>query len=36
MVQEKITLTKLITGLYKDFEGDILINEKSIREYSFR
>lgn len=30
----KTTVIKLITGLYDDFEGDILINGKSIREYS--
>ncbi len=30
----KTTITKLITGLYDEFEGDILINNKSIREYS--
>ena len=29
----KTTLTKLITGLYDNFEGDILINGKSIRNY---
>ena len=25
------TITKLITGLYDSFEGEILINDKSIR-----
>lgn len=30
----KTTITKLITGLYDDFEGAILINGKSIREYT--
>jgi len=30
----KTTLTKLITGLYGDFEGEILINGKSIKEFS--
>lgn len=30
----KTTLTKLITGLYSNFEGDILINGVSIRNYS--
>ncbi|WP_158644513.1 ABC transporter ATP-binding protein [Clostridium ihumii] len=29
----KSTITKLITGLYDNFEGEILINNKSIREY---
>lgn len=29
----KTTITKLITGLYEDFEGEILINEKSIKVY---
>lgn len=29
----KTTITKLITGLYDEFEGEILINNKSIREY---
>lgn len=29
----KTTLTKILTGLYDDFEGEILINDKSIREY---
>ena len=31
----KTTITKLLTGLYDNFEGDILINNKSIRDYSF-
>jgi ATP-binding cassette subfamily B protein len=30
----KTTLTKILTGLYDNFEGEILINNKSIREYS--
>jgi len=30
----KTTITKLITGLYDDFEGEILINGKSIRQYT--
>ncbi|WP_324254058.1 ABC transporter ATP-binding protein [Paenibacillus sp. 1001270B_150601_E10] len=30
----KTTITKLITGLYDEFEGAILINGKSIREYT--
>lgn len=29
----KTTITKLITGLYEDFEGEILINGKSIKTY---
>ncbi|TCT17188.1 ATP-binding cassette subfamily B protein [Natranaerovirga pectinivora] len=29
----KTTVTKLITGLYTNFEGEILINEKSIKAY---
>lgn len=29
----KTTITKLITGLYEDFEGEILINGKSIKSY---
>lgn len=29
----KTTITKLITGLYEDFEGEILINRKSIKAY---
>ena len=29
----KTTITKLITGLYEDFEGEILINGKSIKAY---
>ncbi|EGT0694222.1 ABC transporter ATP-binding protein, partial [Clostridium perfringens] len=31
----KTTITKLLTGLYDNFEGDILINNKSIKDYSF-
>ncbi len=30
----KTTITKLITGLYTNFSGDILINGKSIRDYT--
>lgn len=30
----KTTITKLITGLYDEYEGEILINEKNIREFS--
>jgi ATP-binding cassette subfamily B protein len=30
----KTTVTKLLTGMYDNFEGEILINGKSIREYS--
>jgi len=30
----KSTLTKLLTGLYTDYEGEILINEKELRSYS--
>ncbi|PNT90932.1 ABC transporter ATP-binding protein [Clostridium thermosuccinogenes] len=30
----KTTLTKLLTGLYDNYEGEILINGKSIRDYS--
>ncbi|MGL5068056.1 MAG: ABC transporter ATP-binding protein [Sarcina sp.] len=30
----KTTITKLITGLYSDFTGDILINGRSIKDYS--
>lgn len=29
----KTTIIKLLTGLYETFEGDILINKKSVREY---
>lgn len=29
----KTTITKLLTGMYDNFEGEILINSKSIREY---
>lgn len=32
----KTTITKLITGLYDEFEGDILINSKNIREYDHK
>lgn len=31
----KTTIIKLITGLYSDFQGEILINGKSIRKYEF-
>lgn len=30
----KTTIIKLITGLYEDFEGEILINGKTIKDYS--
>jgi ATP-binding cassette subfamily B protein len=30
----KTTITKLMTGLYTEFEGNILINDVSIRDYS--
>ena len=30
----KTTITKLITGLYDDFEGEILLNGKSIKSYN--
>jgi len=30
----KTTITKLMTGLYDDFEGEILINGRNISEYS--
>lgn len=30
----KTTITKLITGLYEEFEGEILINGVNIKEYS--
>jgi len=30
----KTTITKLLTGLYEEFEGDILINNSSIKMYS--
>ncbi len=30
----KTTITKLLTGLYDGFEGDILLNGRSIRDYS--
>lgn len=29
----KTTITKLLTGMYDNFEGEIKINDKSIREY---
>ncbi len=31
----KSTLTKLLTGLYEDYEGQILINGKNLREYQY-
>lgn len=31
----KTTIIKLLVGLYKDYEGEILINEKNIKDYSF-
>ncbi|MCI8717179.1 MAG: ABC transporter ATP-binding protein [Lachnospiraceae bacterium] len=30
----KTTITKLLTGMYDNYEGDILINGKNLREYS--
>ncbi len=30
----KTTIAKLLTGLYREYEGEILINEKELREYS--
>jgi ATP-binding cassette subfamily B protein len=30
----KTTITKLITGLYNEYEGDILVDGKNIKEYS--
>ncbi|MDF2538737.1 MAG: transporter ATP-binding protein [Herbinix sp.] len=30
----KTTITKLLTGMYDNFDGEILINGKSIREYN--
>lgn len=30
----KTTITKLLTGLYEDFEGEILINDISIKNYT--
>lgn len=30
----KTTITKLITGLYDNYDGDILVNKKNIKEYS--
>ena len=30
----KTTITKLLTGLYNEYEGEILINDKELREYS--
>ena len=29
----KTTITKLLTGLYTDYEGEILINQRELREY---
>ena len=31
----KSTLTKLLTGLYEDYQGQILINGKDLREYRY-
>lgn len=31
----KTTIAKLIMGLYSDYEGDIFINSRNIREYSY-
>lgn len=30
----KTTITKLITGLYDNYDGEILVNKKNIKEYS--
>ena len=30
----KTTITKLLTGMYTNYEGEILINSKSLREYT--
>mgnify|MGYP000951245753 FL=1 len=30
----KTTITKLLTGMYTNYEGEILINRKSLREYT--
>ncbi|MDR0451317.1 MAG: ABC transporter ATP-binding protein/permease [Treponema sp.] len=30
----KTTLTKLLTGLYGDYEGEVLLNGKSLKDYS--
>lgn len=30
----KTTITKLLTGMYDNYTGEILLNEKSLREYS--
>lgn len=34
MLLLRTRITKLITGLYEDFDGEILINNISIKEYS--
>ena len=31
----KSTLTKLLTGMYDDYEGQILINDRDLREYRY-
>ena len=31
----KITIIKLLTGLYDEYEGTILINERNIKDYSY-
>ncbi|NQX44396.1 ABC transporter ATP-binding protein [Paenibacillus tritici] len=31
----KTTIIKLLTGMYDDYEGEIFINDKNLREYSF-
>lgn len=31
----KTTITKLLTGMYDNYEGDIFINSKNIKEYDF-
>ena len=30
----KTTITKLLTGMYDDYDGDIFINDKNLRDYS--
>lgn len=32
----KTTITKLLTGMYRDYEGQIFINKKELREYSLK